>query len=83
MLLAALAVEELLPMMSSVSVAAGGGTVVDTVVAAADVVVDREGSTVGRQFRTFWLSVVPSLLSWHLVQHECSLLEKINKIIKY
>ena len=69
-------------MMSSVSVVvAGGGDIVDTVAADACAVADREGYAVDRQLRTAWLSVVPSLLSWRLIQHECSLLENSTKLI--
>ena len=67
-------------MMSSVSVVAGGGDIVDVAVDA-HAVVDCEGYAVVRRLRTAWLSVAPSLLSWRLIQHECSLLESSTKLI--
>ena len=67
-------------MMSSVSaVVAGGGDIVDTVAVDACAVADREGHAVDRRLRIAWLSVAPSLLSWRLIQHECSLLGKVQQ----
>ena len=66
-------------MMSSV--VAGGGDIVDTVAVDARAVGDREGYAVGRRLQTAWLSVALSLLSWRLIQHECSLLESSTKLM--
>ncbi len=63
----------------SSSVDAGGTVVVDMAAVHSGVAVIEVEGTVGHRLQISWLAVELSLLSWRLVQRECSLLEGKNK----